>query len=81
MTYYSDINYFPIENVFHVGKVTLKKEAVEQKISKESFLQFKERVIKHLKNCNIITIDRTITLLLNRLKILSCNKAYRIKYR
>ena len=60
MNYYSDIKYFPIENVFHVGKVTLKKEAVEQKISKESFLQFKERVIKHLKNCNIITIDRPL---------------------
>ena len=35
-----DIN--PIENVFHIVKVSLKKEAMEQTISKELFLQFKE---------------------------------------
>ena len=73
-----DIN--PIENVFHIVKLALKKEAMEQKISKESFLQFKERVIKHLKNCDVFTIDRTITSLPNRLKILSRNKGYRINY-
>ena len=72
-----DIN--PIENVFHIIKLALKKEAMEQKMSKESFLQFKERVIKHLKNCDVFTIDRTLTLLPNRLKILSRNKGYRIK--
>ena len=73
-----DIN--PIENVFHIVKVALKKEAMEQKISRESFLQFKERVVKHLKNCNVFTIDKTIASLPNRLKILSRNKGYRIKY-
>ena len=73
-----DIN--PIENVFYIVKVALKEKAMEQKISKESFLQFKERVVKHLKNCNVFTIDTTIASLPNRLKILSRNKGYRIKY-
>ena len=71
-----DIN--PIENVFHIVKVALIKEAMEQKISKESFLQFKERVVKHLKNYNVFTIDRTIASLPKKLKILSQNKGYRI---
>ena len=70
----------PIENVLHIVEVALKKEAMEQKISKESCLQFKERVVKHLKNCNIFTIDKTITSLPNRLKILSQSKGYHVKY-
>ena len=35
-----DIN--PIENVFYITKLAVKKEAMELKMSKESFLQFKE---------------------------------------
>ena len=73
-----DIN--PIENVFHVVRSELRKEAMEQKICKESFLQFKERVVRTMKNCKTLTIDKTISSLPNRLKVMSRNKGYRIKY-
>ena len=70
----------PIENVFHLVRSELRKEAMEQKICKESFLQFEERVLRTMKNCKTLTIDKANCSLPNRLKVMSRNKGYCIKY-
>ena len=73
-----DIN--AIENVFHFVRSELRKEAMEQKICKDSFLQFKERIFRTMTNCKTLTIDKTISSLPNRLQVMSRNNDYCMKH-
>ena len=59
-----DIN--PIDNIFHLVKKMLQKEAIEHNIiTKESFDAFKTRVLRCLNTFKITTIDSKITTIQN----------------
>ena len=73
-----DLN--PIENVFHIVKKTLNEEALNSKIIRESFDEFKERVLRCLDSIDQDFIDRAIDSLPKRItNIISC-KGERLKY-
>ena len=73
-----DLN--PIENVFHLIKKKLEKDAIDKKIRKESFNEFKDRVLRSLGTLDSNILDRTIESMPKRVEaILSCN-GRRIKY-
>ena len=73
-----DIN--AIENIFHNIRLALRKEAMERKICKETYAEFKQRIKKNLKDCDISLVDNTIGTVHKRLQILARNKGYRTKY-
>ena len=60
-----DLN--PIENVFHDVKRKILKEALQERIEKEDFTAFKERVLRKLANCSGSLIDGTIKTMHKRL--------------
>ena len=73
-----DLN--PIENVFHLIKKKLEKDEIDKKIRKESFNEFKDRVLRSLGTLDSNILDRTIESMPKRVEaILSCNGC-RIKY-
>ena len=73
-----DLN--PIENVFHLIKKKLEKDAIDKKIRKESFNEFKDRVLRSLRTLDSNILDRTIESMPKRVEaILLCN-GRRIKY-
>ena len=53
-----DLN--PIENFFHLIKKKLEKDAIDMKIRKESFNEFKDRVLRSLGTLDSNVLDRTI---------------------
>ena len=73
-----DIN--PIENVFHLVKKMLQKEAIDQNITKESFDAFKTRVLPCLNTFEIKTIDKTIESMPKRIEEITLSKGKRSKY-
>ena len=73
-----DIN--PIENVFHLVKKMLQKEAIDQNITKESFDAFKTRVLLCLNTFEIKTIDKTIESMPKRIEEIRLSKGKRSKY-
>ena len=73
-----DLN--PIENVFNNVKSELVKQALQGKIEKESFDEFRMRVLQTIVNCSSSTIDRTIATMHDRLRIIAKNGGYRTKY-
>ena len=73
-----DLN--PIENVFHNVKRKILKEALQERIKKEDFTAFKERVLQTLANCSGSLIDGTIKTMHKRLKTITTNGGYRTKY-
>ena len=73
-----DIN--PIENIFHLVKKMLQKEAIEHNITKESFNAFKTRVLCCLDTFKISTIDKTIESMPKRIEEIWCSKGKRSKY-
>ena len=73
-----DLN--PIENVFHLIGKQLKKDSIEQKIEKETYTQFCERVKRTVLAFDSSIIDRTIASLPKRIKLVIQGKGHRTKY-
>ena len=73
-----DLN--PIENIFHVVKNSLAEEAISCQITKETFEDFKNRVLHMFTKIEVKLIDKTIESMPNRIQaVLDC-KGYRTKY-
>ncbi|CAB3981725.1 Hypothetical predicted protein [Paramuricea clavata] len=70
-----DINL--IENIFHLVKSQLNKQAVTENITSESYEQFQTPVLQVLRTFPIDIIDKTIDSMSN--KMIS-SKGYRTKY-
>lgn len=73
-----DLN--PPENVFHIVKDKLNKEAIELKIEQETFEQFKERVLNCFKAIDQQFIDKTIASLPKRIQSIIQLRGGRTKY-
>ena len=73
-----DLN--PIENIFNVVKDTLEKEAIERNITKETFEEFKTRVLQTLGDVDPGIIDRAIDSMPTRIKLIIQGNGYRTKY-
>lgn len=73
-----DLN--PIENFFHLVSQTLKKEAVANKISRETFGEYSERVKNTMKNFSSQTIDNLIGSMNKRVEMIIKAKGNRIRY-
>ena len=73
-----DVN--PIENVFHIVKTTLEKEAIDLQIRKESFDEFNNRVLRCFDNLDMSILDRTIESMPKRIEAILASKGKRIKY-
>ena len=73
-----DLN--PIENIFHLVKNSLKKEAISLNIAHETFDNFKERVLRCFDNFDCNIIDRTISSMPKRIENVITSKGKRINY-
>ena len=68
-----------IENVFNNVKHEFAKGALQGQIQKESFNEFKIRVLQTLFNYNSSIIDRTVATMHDCLKLIASNGRYRTK--
>ena len=75
---YADIHC--IENLFNLIKSNLEDEAIKQNITKESFEQFKERVLRAFNNISIEEVDKLILSMARKTEAVLASKAYRTKY-
>jgi len=73
-----DLN--PIENIFHLVKKDLDKEALECEITSENFQQFKDRVMSAFNNIPVNVIDKTIESMPKRINNIVQNQGNRSKY-
>lgn len=73
-----DIN--PIENIFHIVKRKLAKDAIDRNILRESFVQFTERVKQALNSIDTKVIDDTIDSMPKRILAIIDMKGHRTKY-
>ena len=73
-----DIN--PIENIFHLVKSQLNKQAVTENITSESYEQFQTRVFQVLRTFPVDIIDKTIDSMSKRINKMISSKGYRTKY-
>ena len=73
-----DLN--PIENLFHLVRRKLHEQALDKNITRESFEQFKERVINTFLSFPSDVIDRIIESMRRRINLITTNKGNRIKY-
>lgn len=73
-----DLN--PIENMFHLVRKQLARDALENEIKKESYDEFSKRVSTTLLNFPIDTIKKTIDTMEKRLKLVIKGKGNRTKY-
>ena len=73
-----DIN--PIENIFHLVKSQLNKQAVTENITSESYEQFQTRVLQVLRTFPVDIIDKTIDSMSKRINKMISSKGYRTKY-
>ena len=73
-----DLN--PIENVFHLVKKKLEREAIHCNITKESFDRFKERVLHCFESFDANMIDRIIDSMPKRIEKTISSKGKRINY-
>ena len=53
-----DLN--PIENIFHLIRKELRKEALDFRITQETYAQFCKRVAKKIRSFPVDTINKTI---------------------
>jgi transposase len=70
----------PIENVFHLLKKRLRQQALDMRIDKESFENFKERVLRCCNDISIARIDKTIASLPKRIDAVIEKNGSRTKY-
>ena len=73
-----DLN--PIENVFNQVQVKLCKDALQQRITNETYAEFKQRIIQTMLAFPVENIDRVILSMPKRIKELLKNKGDRLKY-
>jgi transposase len=73
-----DLN--PIENIFHIVKNDLGRQAICENITAESFSEFEERILNTLDNTSVDVIDRTIDSMSGRINAVIKSKGFRIKY-
>jgi transposase len=73
-----DLN--PIENVFHVVKEELRKQALDERITRENFEQFSARCHRTLINFPVAIIDRTIGSMPRRIDMVIKKRGQRLKY-
>lgn len=73
-----DIN--PIENIFHLVRKQLQDDALKNKITKESFAAFSERVKLTMENFPVETINKTIISMKKRMELIVQGKGNRTKY-
>ena len=73
-----DLN--PIENFFHLVSRRLRSDAIDQQITKETFAQFQERVIKTVYSIDPRTIDNLIASMHSRVQEVIKQKGNRLKY-
>ena len=70
----------PIWIYFHIVKDSLDDEAIEKHISKESFGDFKNRVLRTFSEMDTVVIDKTIESMSNRVLSIIEGKGCRTKY-
>ena len=68
-----------IENAFNIANNWLKEEVKLKRISKESFQEFKERVIRTIKAIPIETINNLISSMNTRIEALIASRGHRLK--
>lgn len=73
-----DLN--PIENVFKLVSDALREQAITEQIKKETFAEFKARVILTIKTLPITTINNIIASMPNRLEAIIKRKGQRLRY-
>ena len=73
-----DLN--PIENIFHVVKRQLEEEAINLRLTKESFQNFHDRVCRCLDHLSVDLVDRTLETMPNRITAIIGKKGFRTKY-
>jgi hypothetical protein len=67
-----DLN--PIENIFHIVKKQLEQEAINTRLTKESFQNFHDRVCWCLDNLSVELVDRTLESMPNRINAILSKK-------
>ena len=73
-----DLN--PIENIFHLVRKKLRKDALEKKIVHETYEEFSQRVVTTIEKFSKKIIDKTIATLKKRINMVIQKKGERIKY-
>ena len=73
-----DLN--PIENMFHIAKKELERQAVDSQIVQETWQELKSRVIKTLHNIPVDYVDNIITSMPKRINAVLQRNGYRTKY-
>ena len=73
-----DLN--PIENIFHLVKKKIEKDAIKQGLEKSSFSDFKTRVIETFYTFDTKVIDKTIASMPQRLYEIVKSKGCRTRY-
>ena len=73
-----DLN--PCESIFHIVKDSLDDEAIEKHINKESFGDFKNRVLRKFSKMDTVVIDKTIESMSNSVLSIIKGKGCRTKY-
>ena len=69
-----------IENIFHIVKMALEKDALDRNITHKTFQEFSECVATTFHNLDTTLIDRTIESMNNRIELLLKNKGQRKRY-
>ena len=69
-----------IENVFHLLKRYLEEEAIVLNITREFFVEFKQRVLRAFDNIAVEVIDNVISSMKNRIEAILASKGHRTKY-
>ena len=73
-----DLN--PIENIFHLVRKNIQKDALTKEIKKETFSEFSKRVQKTIKEFPVDIIDKTIDSMPKRIAKIVSSKGERTKY-
>ena len=74
----SDIN--PIENIFHIVREELQKEAFVLNVTHETSEDFPKRVCNTIRSISVQCIDSIIDTMDKRMEMIMNRKARRIKY-
>ena len=69
-----------IENVFPMVSRMLKRQALQQQLRRETFQQFKNRVISTFYSISVETVNNLIRPMPKRIDVVIRNKGRRIKY-
>jgi hypothetical protein len=73
-----DLN--PIENIFKLVSDALRKQVIRSQITKETYEEFKNRVISTIQSLPLEVINNTIASMPNRVKEIIKRKGQRLRY-